>query len=104
MTLRDDVVFIGFLVQTYWYRVDKSRPNEFGYAYEEVTEDAIVTLPLVDMDDSAEEDKLLTPSQQTSLAQLPLPSRVDETDADTQKDDVGLPLATNETVCMKKTN
>jgi len=104
MTLRDDVVFIGFLVQTYWYRVDKSRPNEFGYAYEEVTEDARVPLPLVDMDDSAEEDKLLTPSQQTSLTQLPLPSRVDETDADTQKDDVGLPLVTNETVCMKKTN
>jgi len=35
MTLRDDVVFLGFLYQAYIYRVDKSRPNEFGYAYDE---------------------------------------------------------------------
>ena len=33
MTLRDDVVFVMFLVQAYTYRVDKSRPNEYGYAY-----------------------------------------------------------------------
>jgi len=33
MTLRDDFVFIIFLVQAYMYRVDKSRINEFGYAY-----------------------------------------------------------------------
>lgn len=35
MTLRDDVVFFIFLIQAYMYRVDKSRINEFGYAYEE---------------------------------------------------------------------
>jgi len=35
MTLRDDVVFVVFLVQAYIYRVDKSRANEFGYAYTE---------------------------------------------------------------------
>ena len=35
MTLRDDVVFIMFLVQAYIYRVDKSRANEYGYAYED---------------------------------------------------------------------
>jgi len=35
MTLRDDVVFIVFLVQAYIYRVDKSRTNEFGYAYDD---------------------------------------------------------------------
>uniref|UniRef100_A0A7S3Q1K8 Cleft lip and palate transmembrane protein 1-like protein n=1 Tax=Chaetoceros debilis TaxID=122233 RepID=A0A7S3Q1K8_9STRA len=35
MTLRDDIVFIIFLLQAYIYRVDKSRTNEFGYAYEE---------------------------------------------------------------------
>eukprot|EP00977_Amphora_coffeiformis_P009757 scaffold2246_cov162-Amphora_coffeaeformis.AAC.16 len=35
MTLRDDVVFVMFLVQVYMYRVDKSRTNEFGYSYEE---------------------------------------------------------------------
>jgi hypothetical protein len=34
MTLRDDVVFVIFLVQVYLYRVDKTRTNEFGYAYE----------------------------------------------------------------------
>jgi hypothetical protein len=38
MTLRDDVVFVMFLVQAYIYRVDKSRPNEYGYAYNEITE------------------------------------------------------------------
>ena len=35
MTLRDDVVFVIFLVQAFLYRVDKTRPNEFGYAYED---------------------------------------------------------------------
>jgi hypothetical protein len=34
MTLRDDVVFAVFLLQAYWYRVDPSRVNEFGYAYD----------------------------------------------------------------------
>lgn len=34
MTLRDDAIFLGFLMQCYLYRVDKSRCNEFGYAYE----------------------------------------------------------------------
>jgi len=32
--LRDDVVFFVYLYQRYIYRVDKSRPNEFGIAYE----------------------------------------------------------------------
>ena len=35
MTLRDDVVFVIFLVQAYIYRVDKSRTNEFGYSYDD---------------------------------------------------------------------
>lgn len=35
MTLRDDAVFVLFLIQAYIYRVDKSRANEFGYAYED---------------------------------------------------------------------
>ena len=34
MTLRDDIVFVGFLIQAYIYRVDKVRTNEFGFAYE----------------------------------------------------------------------
>lgn len=35
MTLRDDVVFLLFLAQVYLYKVDKTRVNEFGYAFEE---------------------------------------------------------------------
>jgi hypothetical protein len=35
MTLRDDVVFLMFLVQAYLYRVDKTRSNEFGYSYQD---------------------------------------------------------------------
>ena len=35
MTLRDDVVFLGLLLQAYLYRVDKTRANEFGFAYDE---------------------------------------------------------------------
>ena len=38
MTLRDDVIFLMFLVQVYQYRVDKSRTNEFGYSYDNSTE------------------------------------------------------------------
>ena len=40
MTLRDDVVFLLFLVQVYVYRVDKSRTNEFGYSYDQDGHDA----------------------------------------------------------------
>jgi len=39
MTLRDDIVFVGFLIQAYIYRVDKSRINEFGFAYDEEEEE-----------------------------------------------------------------
>mmetsp|Transcript_5270 Transcript_5270/g.10056 ORF Transcript_5270/g.10056 Transcript_5270/m.10056 type:complete len:665 (+) Transcript_5270:102-2096(+) len=39
MTLRDDVVFFVFLIQAYLYRVDKSRTNEFGYAYDDDGDD-----------------------------------------------------------------
>jgi len=39
MTLRDDVVFLMFLVQAWIYRVDKTRANEFGYSYEEENEE-----------------------------------------------------------------
>ena len=38
MTLRDDVVFVVFLIQAYIYRVDKCRPNEYGYAYNQSNE------------------------------------------------------------------
>jgi len=38
MTLRDDLVFCVFLVQAFLYRVDRSRANEFGYAYGEVVD------------------------------------------------------------------
>ena len=36
MTLRDDVVFLGFLYQFWAYRADRSRPNEFGFKYENI--------------------------------------------------------------------
>ena len=38
MTLRDDIVFFIYLYQRYLYPVDKTRPNEFGRAYEEEEE------------------------------------------------------------------
>ena len=34
MTHRDDLVFLVFVYQWYAYRVDKTRPNEFGRVYE----------------------------------------------------------------------
>lgn len=33
--LRDDVIFFVFLYQRYLYPVDKTRPNEYGRAYED---------------------------------------------------------------------
>jgi len=33
MTLRDDLIFLIFLFQRYIYRVDATRPDEFGYVY-----------------------------------------------------------------------
>ena len=39
MTLRDDLVFVIFLIQVYLYRVDKNRTNEFGYSYEDENAD-----------------------------------------------------------------
>jgi len=41
MTLSDDVIFLMFLIQVYLYRVDKSRTNEFGYAYDDSAENQI---------------------------------------------------------------
>eukprot|EP00931_Biecheleriopsis_adriatica_P086208 TRINITY_DN60921_c0_g1_i1.p1 TRINITY_DN60921_c0_g1~~TRINITY_DN60921_c0_g1_i1.p1 ORF type:complete len:805 (-),score=167.04 TRINITY_DN60921_c0_g1_i1:73-2487(-) len=35
MTLRDDIVFFIFLYQRHIYKVDKSRPDEFGFVYED---------------------------------------------------------------------
>ena len=32
MTLRDDVVFVVFLYQWWTYRIDSTRPNEYGFA------------------------------------------------------------------------
>ena len=34
MTLRDDVIFAGFIYQSWIYRVDFKRANEYGFAYE----------------------------------------------------------------------
>lgn len=34
MTLRDDIVFVGFLIQIWLYKVDKTRVNEYGYVYD----------------------------------------------------------------------
>lgn len=34
MTLRDDIVFFVFLYQRYIYKVDHSRPDEFGFVYD----------------------------------------------------------------------
>lgn len=39
MTLRDDVVFLGFLYQWWIYPADTSRPNEFGFLYATGKED-----------------------------------------------------------------
>eukprot|EP00816_Leptocylindrus_hargravesii_P011129 CAMPEP_0196823128 /NCGR_PEP_ID=MMETSP1362-20130617/86236_1 /TAXON_ID=163516 /ORGANISM="Leptocylindrus danicus, Strain CCMP1856" /LENGTH=542 /DNA_ID=CAMNT_0042202897 /DNA_START=409 /DNA_END=2037 /DNA_ORIENTATION=+ len=49
MTLRDDVVFAMFLYQAYIYRVDKSRPNEYGFIYEKKAEE----IPAVKKEESA---------------------------------------------------
>jgi len=38
-TLRDDIVFFIFLYQRWIYPVDKTRPNEYGVAYEEKKKD-----------------------------------------------------------------
>ena len=35
MTLRDDVVFLAFLFQLWCYPLDKTRPDEFGFVYEQ---------------------------------------------------------------------
>ena len=38
--LRDDAVFVVFLIQRWLYPVDKTRANEYGIAYEHEEEDA----------------------------------------------------------------
>jgi hypothetical protein len=36
MTLRDDLVFVIFLLQWWWYRVDHNRINEYGFRYNKI--------------------------------------------------------------------
>ena len=67
MTLRDDVVFAAFLYQSYIYRVDKTRANEYGIAFEREEEegggeggedgddDSVVLIESVD-DDKVEDE------------------------------------------------
>ena len=43
MTLRDDVVFLGFLYQWWIYPTDKLRPNEFGFLYSEDNDASDIT-------------------------------------------------------------
>ena len=43
--LRDDAVFVVFLVQRWLYPVDKRRANEYGIAYERDEEDEPVDKP-----------------------------------------------------------
>mmetsp|Transcript_2916 Transcript_2916/g.6822 ORF Transcript_2916/g.6822 Transcript_2916/m.6822 type:complete len:194 (+) Transcript_2916:1-582(+) len=38
-TLRDDLVFFVYLYQRWLYPVDKTRPNEYGFAYEKKSEE-----------------------------------------------------------------
>lgn len=40
MTLRDDIVFFVFLYQRHLYKVDPTRPDEFGYVYDEAKSQA----------------------------------------------------------------
>lgn len=57
--LRDDVVFFIYLYQRYLYPVDKTRPNEYGYVYEEqakdekLSEDGFRPTPQVEMQPSS---------------------------------------------------
>ena len=55
MTLRDDIVFVGFLIQAYIYRVDKSRTNEFGFAYDGEEEETKVAKEECRQDDKVDE-------------------------------------------------
>jgi hypothetical protein len=58
MTLRDDVVFVGFLIQAYVYRVDKSRTNEFGFAYDDEEEETKGAIEECRQDDKVDEKVL----------------------------------------------
>lgn len=56
MTFRDDVIFLGFLYQWWMYRTDKSRPNEYGFMYEEAEKNEGGKCESLETDDPAEED------------------------------------------------
>merc|ERR1712232_1323801 len=45
MTLRDDIVFFIFLYQRHIYKVDPTRPDEFGYVYADADKVADSSLP-----------------------------------------------------------
>ena len=53
-TLRDDVIFFVYLYQSYAYKVDKSRVNEFGQGGdEEELEEKIANKPLTASPDAS---------------------------------------------------
>ena len=74
MTLRDDVVFVIFLVQWWKYPVDQTRPDEFGFTYlsEEAKEQETRRLAdqagQADQDDQAEQNKEPDPKITESVA------------------------------------
>jgi hypothetical protein len=56
--LRDDVIFFGYLYQRWIYPIDKTRPNEFGRAYdEEAAAEAAAQAALTSAADAADAAK-----------------------------------------------
>lgn len=62
MTLRDDVIFVGFIYQWYIYPSDMKRPNEFGFQYENTVEKKVKSL-----DDVKEEKVVCANSNEAKL-------------------------------------
>ena len=65
-TLRDDVIFFVYLYQSYAYRVDKSRVNEFGQGGDdEEMEEKVANKPLMAPADASNKVDTKVASQAT---------------------------------------
>jgi len=99
MTLRDDIVFFGFLYQCWIYRVDKTRPNEYGFQWETTDENPA---SLADAQKQCTEVEAEAQTQlseaQTQASQTALDAEAHVADAQTQRSEAQAPQVEADTL------
>ena len=87
MTLRDDMVFFGFIYQWWIYKVDKTRTNEFGFSYDNKLERKSDSDSDGDFDVDVDKDSCTTPNTASEKEEKEAKNKRDNKDKKEDKKD-----------------